>query len=175
MQVGDKLWDIETPGLYIYKQKTKLAFYYKYRIHDTQKLSCLGSFGSLSIDDARSKARQYYLLASDGVDPAIHFKEQAEARQKKKQKEEYSIADAYHDWEEHFKPKLKPSSLSEWTLYDRYVAPKFAHRPLGSIRPEEMNSFHASIEKPYSANRSIKVLKKLYSIARKLGPVHTKC
>lgn len=167
LTVGDKLWDLELSGFHVFKQKTKTSFYYKYRINEKQALASLGAFGTISIDDAKDKARKYFLLASDGIDPVQYLKYQAEELRKKTEKEQYSIADTYKDWELHFKPKLKTSSLSEWTLYGRYVEPVFADRPLIDIRPEEINAFHASIEKPYSANRSIKIMKKLYSVARR--------
>lgn len=169
LSVGDKLWDTEITGLYAYKQKTKTSFFYKYRVNGRQSLAKLGSLGSVSIDDAKDKARRYYILAREGFNPVDYLKEQSEQYHEKREREQYSISDAFSDWEEFYKPKLKKSSLDEWTLYGRYVEPEFSHRALKEIKPEEINSFHASIDKPYSANRAIKIMKKLYSVARKLG------
>lgn len=167
--IGDKLWDNEVTGLYVFRQKTKTSYYYKYRVGNKQKLSNLGSVGSIGLEDARTKARQYYVLSREGLDPELHFKQKAKERTVQAQKENYTIADAYKDWEAHYKPQLKKNSLAEWTLYGKYVAPRFASTPLKDIKPEEVSAFHRSIEKPYSANRSIKILKKLYDVAEDLS------
>lgn len=169
LDTGDKIWDIEVVGFYVYKQKTKTSFYYKYRIEKKQKLANLGQCGSISLDDARTKAKQYYVLSKDGIDPELYLKQKARELEVKAVKESYTISDAYSDWEEHFKPQLKQSSLSEWTLYNKYVKPEFGDIALTNILPEDVNRFHRSIAKPYSANRSIKILKKLYSVAETLG------
>lgn len=169
LYIGDKIWDTEVVGFYVYRQKTKTSFYYKYRVNGEQRLTNIGQVGSISLEDARTKAKQYYVLAKDGIDPELFMKQQAREQNAKAIKESHTIGDAYNDWEEHYKPQLKKSSLSEWTLYDKYVKPEFEQTSLTDISAEDMNRFHRSIEKPYSANRAIKILKKLYTIAEELG------
>lgn len=168
LEVGEKLWDTEVTGLYVYRQKTKTCFYFKYRVDDVQKLTNIGSYGSISIEDAREKSREFYKLAKSGIDPVEHLKQKAKEEKRKLRKENYTIGDAYDDWETHYKPRLKKSSLSEWTLYDRYVKPEFEDTPLKDITPSDISSFHISIDAPYSANRCIKILKKLFNVARSL-------
>ena len=168
LEVGDKIWDTEVAGLYVYKQKTKTCFYYKYRVSGKQKLTNIGALGSISIDDAREKAKSFYKLSRDGIDPIEHIARTIKENQHKIDKEGYSLGDAYRDWELYYKPKLKKSSLEEWTLYGRYVKPEFESTPLKDITPTDITAFHASISAPYSANRCIKIMKKLFNIARSL-------
>lgn len=168
LDTGDKIWDTEVAGFYVFKQKTKTSFYYKYRTGGKQKLANLGQAGSISLEDARTKAKQYYVLSKDGIDPELFLKQQARELEARSAKENYTIGDAYKDWEELYKPQLKKSSLSEWTLYDKYVKPEFGNTPLTYISAEDVNRFHRGIEKPYSANRSVKILKKLYAVAEEL-------
>lgn len=168
LDIGDKIWDTEVTGFYAYKQKTKTSFYYKYRIGGKQKLANLGQVGGVGLEDARTKAKQYYVLSRDGIDPELFLKRQARELDARSAKESYTISDAYKDWEEYYKPQLKKSSLSEWTLYDKYVKPEFGNTPLADISAEDMKRFHRAIERPYSANRSIKILKKLYTVAEEL-------
>lgn len=165
LTIGQKLWDTEITGLYVHKQKTKTCFYYKYRVQKEQRLSNLGQAGSISLDDVRTKARQYYVLSKDGIDPVSYLENEARKINEASLHQNYTIADAYADWEKHVKPQLKKSSLAEWTYYGRYIKPEFGHKRLDEISVSEMNEFHQSIEKKYAANRSIKILKKLYNVA----------
>lgn len=163
--IGDKLWDTEVVGFYVHKQKTKTCFYYKYRVGKTQKISNLGQLGSISLDDARNKARQFYSISREGIAPDVFINHEAKKKLAEIKADSYTIADAYRDWEVLIKPQLKKSSLSEWSLYHKYVEPKFGEKMLGEISITDINSFHSSISKPYSANRCIKILKKLFNLA----------
>lgn len=130
-----------------------------YRVNGRKRIVTLGRADVLTLDRARKKARTYLGQAADGKDPhaaedALHASGTVK-----------SLAETYV--ERHAKAK-KRSWRNDDSYMRRYVIPKLGSRLAGSITTADIARIHSEIGEnhPYTANRVIEVVRKMYNAAR---------
>lgn len=130
-----------------------------YRVNGRKRIVTLGRADVLTLDRARKKARIYLGQAADGEDPhaaedALHASGTVK-----------TLAEIYV--ERHAKAK-KRSWRNDDSYMRRYVIPKLGSRLAGSITTADIARIHSEIGEnhPYTANRVIEVVRKMYNAAR---------
>lgn len=130
-----------------------------YRVEGRKRIVTLGRADVLTLDRARKKARRYLGEAAEGQDPhaaedALHSSSAVRA-----------LADIY--LERHAKAK-KRSWRNDDSYMRRHVIPKLGSRLAASITTADIARLHSEIgqDHPYTANRVVEVVRKMYNAAR---------
>lgn len=123
----------------------------------------IGTFGEITVDQAREIATQWLAAAGIGVDKGA---ERHAAREAPLMKDLFDRFVA-----EHVKPHKKASSAVEDERMIRdYLKPTFGRTKVGELTRTEVAKFHAGLaEKPYRANRALAVLSKALNLAELWG------
>ena len=157
----DVRWDDEIPGfgVRVYPSDKK-SFVLSYRHKGRKRLIVLGRFGAdLTIDEARTKARQTRVQVKDGLDP-IDEREKAS-----KGRTFNDLADAYI---EYAKQKKKTWGTDERRL-DRHIPASWRRRQADAITADDVGRLHAKIgaTTPYEANRLLSLLHRMFALAQR--------
>lgn len=159
------LWDDEVPGFgcRIYPGGRK-AFILSYRAAGRKRLLTLGTYGVLTLDQARTKARaELAKIETDGADPLAE-------REKERQGETvHDLCAAY--MERH--GNAKRSGSEDQRRIDRYILPAWGGLKARAVKRADIASLHAKIGKAasYEANRVLALLSKMFELARRWGLV----
>ena len=173
-----ELWDAARPGLFVVVTPAGHAtFYVKYRAGGRQRKLKLGTFGDLTISEARAKAGKAVALVNDGRDPAQERQDDRTAP---------TMAELVASYVKERVPGMKPSTqVSERNLLSKHVLcepPKTKRKPspcaklrLASRKVADVTK--ADVERvkvlmrdtPGAANKVIGVLSRLFSYAEDLG------
>jgi integrase len=158
-------WDLSLPGFGLRKFPNGRGSYVcGYRVQMRKRLVDLGRSDSMTLEQARRKARLYFGTAANGKDPKSDIdtmRASATVRM---------LADLYI--QRHAKPKKKTWKADESCLSRSFI-PKFGAHLASSITRADVASVHASIgqEHPYAANRFVSIVRKMYNVGRQLGMV----
>jgi len=131
------------------------SFYYIYRAGKGRGASLkwlrLGTFPTISVEQARQLAKEKGAAVALGADPAATVKEEKTA---------LSIAEAMDAFQAEYVAKLKPSTIAFYkVVIENHLKPA-----MGKVRTKKFGysdaaRFHAAMKaKPYMANRCIAVL-----------------
>lgn len=158
------LWDDALPGfgLRVYPSGKK-SFVLFYRAGRQQRLMVLGSYGVLTVQQAREKAQKVLASVLDGADPI-------ETRQQERTAPLVSeLAERY--LREHARPKKKAASIeADERLLRLYVLPALGRRTVESLGTEDASKLHHNLhKKPIQANRVLALFSKLMSLAERWG------
>jgi integrase len=161
------VWDTILSGFGVRVQKTgAMAYVVKYRPGSggrsvpTKRLT-LGKVGTLEVEEARSLAKKTLASVAHGADPAAV---------KAADKRAATLADVAERFlEEHVKAKRAISTASSYkSILDRLVLPELGAKKAGKITTAEVQRLHSRLkDKPYQANRLLRVLSSLYTFAAK--------
>lgn len=159
----DIRWDTALPGfgLRLYPSGKK-TFVLAYRIAGRKHIMTLGTYGVLTLDQARTKARKTFAQVLDGRDPL-------EARQKAARGETIkSLCTAYLD--RHAKPHKKTWRDDERRI-NKYILPAWGNLKAESLKRADIAALHTRIGRTrrYEANRIIELLSKMFELARRWG------
>jgi len=129
-----------------------------------KRLVDLGRSDSMTLEQARRRARLYFGTAADGKDPRSNI-DQMRATPTVRE-----LAESYING--HAKLKKKTWKTDEAYLNQLFI-PKFGAHLASSIIRADIASVHTDIGKkhPYSANRFISIVRKMYNVGRQLGMV----
>ena len=159
----DVRWDSLLPGfgLRIYPNGKK-AFVLSYRANGRKRLMTLGTYGVLTLDQARAAARQHLASVIGGDDPLEKRKLAAKAETVK------DLCLAY--MERHAKPHKKSWKTDQGRI-DRYILPAWGNHKANNIRSADVSALHGKIgqQHPYEANRVVELISKMFSLARRWG------
>ena len=135
-----------------------------YRIQKRKRLVDLGRSDTITLEQARRKARLYFGTAADGKDPQSNIDEMRASMTVKK------LAELYI--ERHAKPKKRTWKADEAALNQLFI-PRFGAHLAASITRADVATMHAEFGKnhPYAANRFVSVIRKMYNVGRQLGVV----
>jgi hypothetical protein len=158
-------WDLALPGFGLRKFPNGRGSYVcSYRIQMRKRLVDLGRSDSMTLEQARRRARFYFGAAADGKDPRSNI-DQMRATPTVRE-----LAKSYIDG--HAKLKKNTWKIDEAYL-NQLLIPRFGAHLASSITRADIASIHTDVGKrqPYTANRFISIVRKMYNVARHLGMV----
>ncbi len=161
------VWDTEVIGFGVrVKPSGVRSFLLRYRPpsggHD-RKIT-LGRYPSLSVDQARARARELYAQKSNGRDPGLE-RQQARGAKTLRELAEYYLGP-------HSSTKgNRPATLVEYRrALNKHFLPRFGSRKLDQFNKADMaNLLHALERTPTAANRLKAVISGMYGVAVSLG------
>lgn len=157
------LWDDEVPGFgcRIYPAGRK-SFVLSYRAGGRKRLLTLGTYGVLTLEQARKAARaELAKVEIEGADPLAE-------REKARQGE--TIAELCVAYMERH-GNNKRSGSEDQRRIDRHILPAWRNLRATAIKRSDVAALHAKIGKahPYEANRVLALLSKMFELARRWG------
>jgi integrase len=158
-------WDLSLPGFGLRKFPNGRGSYVcSYRIQMRKRLVDLGRSDTMTLEQARRQARQYFVTAADGKDPRSNV-DQMRATATVKELAEFYINC-------HAKPKKKTWRIDEQCLCQLLI-PRLGSHLASSITRADIASIHADFgkEHPYAANRFVSIVRKMFNVGRQLGLV----
>ena len=156
---GDEtIWDTDVQGLHIRALKTGKYFYLFYRNkYGEQRRPSLGRYGSMTLQQARDKARDWWHLINNGGDPA-------HAKKMERENDNPTVLDLKNRWETDHAPKLKSKKdmLSAW---NRYIIPVLGKKKVRDITKKDIMRTLAGTRTNYTYNRVRSLLLKSFNLA----------
>jgi integrase len=168
---GDVLRDADISGLHLRCFPTKKVFYLFFRTKGgQQRRPKLGSYGDITLTQARAVAKEMLAEVAAGKDPqAIR----AGARN------EPTVADL---WAEFWKRRAskKKSWRGDKLNWDKHLEPAIGRRRLSEVTYEVMGDLHAklSVNTPTAANRTLALASTMFNFAHrplKWAPADNPC
>ena len=156
----DVRWDSELPGFGIRLYSGgKKSFVLSYRVMGQKKLMVIGSYGVLTLDEARNITKAKLVELIQGKDPAL------EKQKKPKSLSMYEFANLYM---ENYAKKHKKSWSEDQRRLEKNILPTLSNRKIQSITRNDILSIHniMGTRAPYEANRTIRLLSKMFEIAK---------
>jgi len=158
----DVRWDSLLPGfgVRIYPSGRK-AFILRYRAHGAKRLLTLGTYGVLTLDQARNLARQRLGEVIGGEDPLERKRKAAQGETMK------ALCEAY--LERH--ASRKRSARDDQRRIGQHLLPAWGQRKVDSITQADVAALHSRIGEKhrYEANRTVALLGKMFALARRWG------
>ena len=161
------LWDSSLPGFGVrIKPSGVKSFVIQYRNrHGRSRRVTLGRYGVMTLEEARTEARQQLSAVSRGSDPRQDRDEGRSAMTVA------DLADRYMS--DHCEGRCKESTIKahQWLL-DKFILPDVGRRSIHELRHSDVDRLHQSLkETRYNANRVLGLLKAMYGRARIWGLV----
>ena len=148
--------------LLVGKSGTK-KFLFRYTFRQRKCSMALGSFGALTIDDARIIANQYKAMVAQGCDP-------------KQERDDYKARITFAEFvTKHYLPHAhiyKRSVNADESKLKLYLMPKFGQFALLDITTQAIQSYHNQLRttlSPATANRHLSLLHRILSLAIQWG------
>jgi len=143
------------------------AFYYVYRAGKGRgaalKWLRLGTFPTISVEQARAIAKQKAAAVALGADPAQEIREGKAVPLMKAALETF--------FTEHVEAKLKPASRRQYRyLIDHNIIPAIGKLQVSDVEHRHIATLHHAMRAtPYLANRAYSAISKFFSWAKKNG------
>lgn len=158
------IWDDEVPGfgLRVYPSGKK-AFVVSYRARGLKRQATLGSYGKLTVQQARVRAKKMLVSVLDGADPVEEKREGRAAA---------TFADLAERYlEVHARPKKRPLSVkTDEGLLKNHILPRLGRRKVKDIDRADVSALHHAMRgTPTQANRVVALLSKMFNLAEKWG------
>lgn len=166
-QPGEKdyfLWDHEIPGFGLRVLRTgKKSYLIQYRSGGRTRRVTFGKHGTITPDQARTKARKLLAAVSDGENPAEDIKLHRKAPTVAALCEKFM--------EEHVPNRCKPTTEKEYRRsIDLFIVPAIGRHKVSDVTRADIAQLHHSLRHiPYQANRTLGVLSKLFNLAEVWG------
>jgi integrase len=128
-----------------------------------KRFMTLGRYGTITVEEARDRAKKILGAVADGQDPAGLLSEERAS---------LTVTEAAIQFlAEHVSTKRKSATQAFYRhVLHRHLIPKLGHRKLRDLTKTEVARFHTSLRaSPYMANRAIATLGSLYSWAGRQG------
>ncbi len=159
------LWDEDPPGFGVRVFPSgKRSFVLSYRVNNRKRMMTIGSYGALTLDQARKAARAELAKVETGnADPL-------EERQKATRGE--TVADLCAAYMERH-GDAKKSGQDDQRRIDRDIMPAWGNLKAAAIKRADVAALHSRVGKrgPYEANRVLALLSKMFELARRWGYV----
>jgi len=163
-KAGDKeqiIWDLDVPGLGLrITPAGAKSFILKTRVGSGRsapvKKPTLGKVGELTLDQARTKARDWKALAKEGVDPSRYNEESGR-----------TVADLCQRYID-VHASRKRSGDDDSSKIDQHILPRLGRRLISDVSFSDIENLHRALKTtPYAANRTIALLSKMFALAIK--------
>ena len=154
----DVRWDSLLPGFGIRLYPSgKKSFVLSYRADGRKRLMTVGTYGVLTLEQARNKARELLVAVNDNGDPL-------EARQKRAQAE--TVKELCADYLKDAKTRKKTWKFDEQRI-NNHIIPAWGSRKAANIRRADVAAMHSRIgdTRPYEANRTLALISTLFNFA----------
>lgn len=141
----------------------KKTYMIQYRAHGRQRKVAIGKHGTITVDQARTKARELFGRIARGDDPAQEIATYRKAPDVRTLGERFM--------KEHVHLRCKPTTQREYQrALDLYINPAFGNRKISDItRPDVAELHHKYRDRPYQANRTLGVISKMFNLAELWG------
>lgn len=158
------LWDSSVPGFGVKALPSGIKrFLLKYRADGggrgaRQRWLTIGTFGPITLEQARDLALQAYADIARGGDPqGKKFHLRAAPK----------LSDAWERFEQEELPRKKPITQRDYVaIWSNLLSPKFGKVKVETIARADIDRFHKSFsDTPYRANRALALLSRLLSLA----------
>ncbi len=155
------VWDTALPGfgLRVYPSgKRKYIVQYRTKEH-RQRRSVIGPHGVLTAEKAREIARDMLVAVSKGGDPAA---------EKRAARDAPTVRDLAQDYlERHAIPNKRPGSVADdRAMLNRTILPKLGQLKVLAVKRRDIELLHNGLRStPYSANRLLALLSKMFNLA----------
>ena len=166
----DVRWDEEPRGFGVRVYPSgKKAYIVSYRTRGRKRLMTLGAHGTVTLDQARKRARKLLSQVDDGRDPLAERQRKAQGETfedlRKKYIEDYAKGPQFPK-----KPRKKTWKADEDRL-ERHVPHGWKGRKVDDIARWEVERLHNRIGAlyPYEANRLLSLLGKMFRLAKVWG------
>jgi integrase len=139
------------------------SFILQYRFGGRTRKLTLGSYGRITVEQARRMALQALALIDRGEDPAGMRDEDRKA---------LTVADLAERYlSEYLSEKRKPSTVKEFRrTIEREILPRLGHRRVTDLTLADADALHRALKaSPIQANRTIAVLSSMLMRAEKWG------
>ena len=159
----DIRWDDEISGfgIRIYPSGKK-SFVVSYRIDGIKKLLVLGSYGVLTLVQARDLAREELGKVLKRIDPL---------NERKKFSKSSDMKTLVHTYLERHAKIHKKSWKEDERRLNQHILPLWGTRKVGSVKRNDIANLHTKLGQraPYEANRLLRLLSKMFSLAIQWG------
>ena len=157
------LWDEDPPGfgLRIYPTGKK-AFVLSYRTQGRKRMLTLGSYGALTLDQARTQARA--MLAKVETGQADPLEDRQKAARGETVRDLCTLYMQRHG-------NAKRSGRDDQRRIDRHILPAWGGLKAAAIKRADVAALHSRIGRahPYEANRTLALLSKMFALAERWG------
>lgn len=160
------IWDDELPGFGLKVTPAgRKVFVFQYRLNGSRSRMTVGPYGSLTVEHARSIARQIAGRVAGGEDPAA---EKAQTRLAARDATVAKLSAAYLD---ELAARARPASAYEFRrVFDRYINPAVGSRSVASLTLRDVSALHMAHRKtPVMANRVITTLRAFLNWCERRG------
>ena len=159
------VWDDELPGFGATVHRSgRVAFVVNYRVRGDRAMRrmTLGTFGALTVDEARERGRGVLRDVADGRDPLAA----REARQ-----DAPTLRDLGVEYLAHIAAVRKPRTVTGYRhLWEKYILPALGSRKVADVTTAQVGALHRKLhEVPYTANRTVEVLSSFFTYAEQQG------
>ena len=158
------IWDHEIPGFGLRVLRTgKKSYLIQYRSGGRTRRVTFGKHGTITPDQARTKARKLLAAVSDGENPAEDIKLHRKAPTVAALCERFMS--------EHVAHRCKPTTQREYQRsVDLFIVPAIGRHKVSDVTRPGISQLHHSLRHiPYQANRTLGVLSKLFNLAEVWG------
>ena len=156
----DVRWDDLVPGfgVRIYPSGRK-TFVISYRHQGRKRLMTFGSYGVLTLEQARTQARVRLSDVLLGRDPLAEAERAADGQTFK------DLARAYLD---RYARLHKKTWRDDASMLERYVLPSWGPLRITALKRSDIAARHREIgcEHPYAANRFVELMSKMFELAK---------
>lgn len=156
----DVRWDGELPGFGVRIYPTgRKAFLLRYRLNGRKRLLTLGTYGALTLHQARDLARRRLGEVVSGEDPL---------EKKRKAARGETVRALCETYIERHVPR-KRSGYDDQRRIAQHILPAWRNRKVDSIAHADVATLHTKIGEhaPYEANRTVALLSKMFELARR--------
>jgi integrase len=158
----DVRWDSLIPGfgVRLYPSGRK-AFILRYRANGRKRLFTIGTYGPITLEQARTQAKQRIGEVVQGEDPV---------EQRKKERQGETVRDLCEAYCERHASR-KRSGRDDQRRIAQHLLPAWANRKVDSMTRADVAALHSRIGErhPYEANRTVALLGKMFELARRWG------
>ena len=156
----DVRWDGEIRGfgLRVYPSGKK-SFVLSYRLHGKKKCLVFGEYGTMTLEFARSWARDALTrLKEEGINPKDY-------KQWSLKSPDFSVFCGHYI--KHYARKHKRTWQDDQRRIEEYLLPRFAGMKLSDIHTDDILPMHQQIgqQYPYEANKLVRLLSKIFNCA----------
>ena len=157
-------WDDDLNGFGMrLSPKGRKTFVVQYRVGRRCQRVTIGSFGLLTVEQARRAAKILLGQIASGNNPAAIVNEKRNSPTLEKISERFLL--------EHIEVRLKPATQADYRQSLRaYILPALGKRTVTDIKHSDIVKLHLELKHiPFQANRVIGVLSKLFNLCEQWG------